>query len=274
MRALLLALVAAALLALPASASADDTPFIDWSSWLPPAAGTYQPSSVDDCRSGKPRCVEKVIKAMTERFDAQAASCDHNAMFALHLPAPHTRRVPSGAMAHAGLLPATRTFVNHEDAGVRPLLFDAYDDWHAGNKSQGATPPGGSRWTPPSKKQVSGAGDMLLGYQRPHQPRPALRAGRHRPGQARRLQPQARPRQGQPVPEPRHADAVPRAGPGASTRRSTTTSLPGTLDDMLTFQAFPAMRETAWRNAETAGQRDHPAGSLLVEKYRSRTPPP
>ena len=83
MRALLLALVAAALLALPASASADDTPFIDWSSWLPPAAGTYQPSSEDDCRSGKPRCVEKVIKAMTERFDAQAASCDHDAMFAL-----------------------------------------------------------------------------------------------------------------------------------------------------------------------------------------------
>src|SRR4051794_22547300 len=158
MRALLPALVVA-LLALPAAASADEAPFIDWSSWLPPAAGTYQPSSEDACRSGNPSCVDKVIHAMTHRFDRQAQTCDHDAMFAL------TYLRTTEEYQRASLTPGFFTdpyFVNHEDAVFAGYYFDAYDNWHNNRRSQ--VP---QAWRialdAADRKQVSGVGDMLLG---------------------------------------------------------------------------------------------------------------
>ncbi len=125
MRALLAAVVLA-LLALPAGASADEPPFIDWSSWLPPSAGTYQPSAEDDCRSGCPSCVDKVIRSMTQRFDRLAETCDHNAMFSL------TYLRTTEEYQRASLTPGFFSdpyFVNHEDAVFARYYFDAYDGY-------------------------------------------------------------------------------------------------------------------------------------------------
>ena len=47
--------------------------------------------------------------------------------------------------------------------------------------------------------------------------------------------------------------------------------LPGWLDDMATFQAFPAMREAAWRNAERLVNAQTPLQRRLVEDSIERT---
>jgi hypothetical protein len=253
--------VAAALLALPASASAEDIPFIDWSSWLPPTPGTYQPSSEDACRSGKPQCVDKVIKAMTARFDAQAATCDHDAMFALTYL--RTTEEYQRAMLTPGFF-TDPNFVNHEDAVFAGYYFDAYDQWHHGDRSK--VP---AAWRialdAADKKQVTGAGDMLLGINAHiNRDLPYVLAG------IGLVKPDGTSR------KPDHDKVneflnkvTPGLFPELARRFDPTvddTSLPGPVDDMLTFQAFPAMREAAWRNAERLVNATTPLARSLVEK--------
>ena len=157
MRALLVAVVVA-LLALPAGASADEPPFIDWSSWLPPSAGTYQPSAEDDCRSGRPSCVDKVIRSMTQRFDRLAETCDHNAMFSLTYL--RTTEEYQRALLTPGFFPTrtsstTRTRCSRGTTSTRTTAGTAATA--PASPTPGGSPPGRGR------KQVSGVGNMLLG---------------------------------------------------------------------------------------------------------------
>ena len=43
----------------------------------------YDPTSANDCTSGRLKCVDAVIKEMDRRFRPLAQACDHNAMFSL-----------------------------------------------------------------------------------------------------------------------------------------------------------------------------------------------
>lgn len=265
MRALLLAL-AVALLALPASASADEPPFIDWSSWLPPAAGTYQPSSEDDCRSGRPSCVDKVIHSMTRRFDGLAESCNHNAMFSL------TYLRTTEEYQRASLTPgffSDPNFVNHEDAVFARFYFDAYDGWYGGDRSN---VPDAWRiaFQAADAKQVSGVGNMLLGINAHiNRDLPYVLAG------IGLVKPDGSSR------KPDHDkvnqfldDVTPTLYPELARRfdpSADDADLPGWLDDMATFQAFPAMREAAWRNAERLVNASTPVQRRLVEESIERT---
>src|SRR4051794_20705825 len=80
---LLVATLTLAVLALAPSAQADDPPFVGWSQLLPSLATTYRPSSENDCTAGRRHCVDAVLREMQRRFDPLAASCDHDAIFAL-----------------------------------------------------------------------------------------------------------------------------------------------------------------------------------------------
>ncbi len=265
MRALLLAL-AIALLALPATASAAEGPFIDWSSWLPPAPGTYQPSSEDDCRSGDPSCVDDVIRAMTSRFDRLAETCDHNAMFSL------TYLRTTEEYQRASLTPgffSDPRFVNHEDAVFARYYFDAYDGWYGGDRSK---VPDAWRiaFQAADGKKVSGVGNMLLGINAHiNRDLPYVLAG------IGLFKPDGSSR------KPDHDkvnqfldDVTPALYPELARRFDPTADdadLPGWLDDMATFQAFPAMREAAWRNAERLVNARTPLQRRLVEESIERT---
>src|SRR5215213_828729 len=79
----LLALLVLLVLAVPASAAAEDPAFVGWSALLPGLTDQYAPSSENDCAAGRTHCVDAVIREMQRRFDPLATACDHDAIFSL-----------------------------------------------------------------------------------------------------------------------------------------------------------------------------------------------
>ena len=117
-------------------AGADDPLYLNWATELPALASEYDPSALDDCRSGRLPCVDKVIREMTRRFDDLAGACDHDALFSLAYL--RTTEEYKRAAETPGFFEDT-SFVNFEDAVFARYYFQAYDAWHAGDV--GATPP-------------------------------------------------------------------------------------------------------------------------------------
>lgn len=117
-------------------AAANDPLYLNWATELPALASEYDPSDLDDCRSGRMACVDKVIREMTRRFDDLAEDCDHDALFSLAYL--RTTEEYQRAAQTPGFFEDT-SFVNFEDAVFARYYFEAYDAWHAGHGA--ATPP-------------------------------------------------------------------------------------------------------------------------------------
>jgi hypothetical protein len=146
--------------ALTPAASADDAPpFVAWSDLLPSFTTAYEPSSANDCTSGRVKCVDSVIREMTRRFDPLATACDHNAMFALTYLRTTEEYRRSATTEGFFTDPA---FINHQDAVFARYYFDAWDAYRSGDLSR--TP---AAWQvafrAADQRQVSGMGNLLLG---------------------------------------------------------------------------------------------------------------
>lgn len=128
--------VVVSLSVLAGPAAADDPLYLNWATELPALASEYDPSALDDCRSGRLQCVDKVVREMTRRFDDLADDCDHDALFSLAYL--RTTEEYKRAAETPGFFEDT-SFVNFEDAVFARYYFEAYDAWHAGNLA--ATPP-------------------------------------------------------------------------------------------------------------------------------------
>lgn len=128
--------VVLSLAVLAGPAAADDPLYLNWATELPALASEYDPSALDDCRSGRLQCVDKVIREMTRRFDGLAGACDHDALFSLAYL--RTTEEYKRAAQTPGFFEDT-SFVNFEDAVFARYYFEAYDAWHAGDLA--ATPP-------------------------------------------------------------------------------------------------------------------------------------
>ena len=113
-------------------ATAEDPLFLNWATALPATASSYDPSSADDCKSGRIQCVDKVIREMTRRFDGLAATCDHDTMFAMAYL--RTTEEYKRAAETPGFFSDT-PFINFEDAVFARYYFQAYDAWHSGDTS-------------------------------------------------------------------------------------------------------------------------------------------
>jgi len=259
-RALLLALALTSL-ALPATAAAEEAPFVDWSSWLTATPGSFEPSSEDDCVAGRLPCVDRVIRTMTKRFDGHAESCDHDAMFALTYL--RTTEEYRRATTTPGFF-SDPAFVNHEDVVFARYYFEAYDRWHAGRHSE--VP---EAWRvaldAADRRSVSGSGNMLLGINAHiNRDLPYVLAG------IGLVKPDGTSRKPDHDKVNEFLNRVPPVLIPELARRFDPTvddsNLPGWLDDMLTFQAFPAMREAAWRNAERLVNAKTAAERALVEQ--------
>ena len=138
MRKALRSLVVAPLLVvlLAGTAAADDPLFLNWATALPGTGTEHDPSSLDDCQSGKIQCVDKVIREMTRRFDALAGACNHDAIFALAYL--RTTEEYHEAATTPGFF-SDHAFLNFEDAVFARYYFQAFDAWHGGSRA--TTPP-------------------------------------------------------------------------------------------------------------------------------------
>lgn len=248
--------VLAALL-LPAGASAEGT-FVDWTSFLPATATTYEPTAADDCTAGRIQCVDKVIHEMTKDFDRLAAACDHNVIFALAYL--RTTEEYRRAAVEPGFF-EDPAFVNHEDAVFASYYFKPLNAYRAGDRA--AVPPAWQiAFDAARDRTVSAAGNAFLGFNAHIQrdlPFVLEAIGLVKPDGTSR--------------KPDH-DRVNRFLNRVSftaelSRRFDPSfddsSIDGTtLDDTAIFQVFPAWREEAWRNAERLAAASTPAERELV----------
>jgi hypothetical protein len=236
-----LLLVAAA----PERARAADPPFLGWSSILPPLQGTYEPSSEDDCKRGATSCVDKVIREMTRRFDPLAASCNHDSVFALAYL--RTTEEYRRAISDPTFFEDT-PFINHQDAVFAEYYFEAYDDWHGGRVEQ-VPPAWRIAFKAADNKQVSAAGNLFLGMNahiNRDLPFVLYGIGLVKPdGSSRKTDHDKVNVFLNRVMDDLIPEIAARFDPTIDD-----TNLPGIVDEFLTFQAVPAWREAAWRNAE------------------------
>ena len=251
-----------ATLAWPATAVAEDPPFVGWTALLPGLSIPYDVDSPDDCVAGRIQCVDKTVREMTRRFDPLASSCDHNAIFAL----TYLRVTEEYRRTVAGPFFDDTPFVNHEDTIFARYYFEAYDAWAAGDA--GDVPPAWRlAFDAARAHRVSASGDLLLGINAHVQrdlPFVLYSIGLVKPdGTSRKLD---HDRVNQIL--NRVTDEV----IGEIARRFDPTiddgNLPTTLDDFALFQVVVAWREAAWRNAEllaaapTAAARDNIASQI------------
>ena len=149
------------------------------------------PRSPNVCGSGAPACIDEVTREMQRRLDLLAARCDHNAAFALM----YLRVTERAGGTEATRFDDTR-YLNHLDAVFARLYFRALDDWRGGRRDQ---VPEAWRlaFATADEREVRGPRRHAARHERPHLPRPPLRARRRRPRGARRRQRRGRlqPRQ-------------------------------------------------------------------------------
>lgn len=226
-------------------ASAGTPIFLDWTSMLPSFTDIYDPSSANDCVSGKPSCLDKTIREMQRRFAPLGQTCSHNAVFALAYL--RTTQTYGWARDTAGFFTDT-PFVNHEDAVFAKYYFDAYDNWAKGDRD--AVP---RAWLialdAAAGRRVSGSGNLFLGMSaHVNRDLPFVLAaiGLTFPDRTSRKPDHDKVNQFlNAVIDPLLAEEAARFD----------ASIDGARDPMLlgytgAFQMLAAWRETAWRNAE------------------------
>jgi Family of unknown function (DUF5995) len=239
------ALVAAA--ALSASpATADEPLFIPWSEQLPSFTVGFDPTSENDCKSGRIQCVDSVIREMERRYDPLLDVCDHNSMFALtYLRTTQEYRrsaTTEGFFTDPG-------FINHQDMVFARYYFDAWDAYRHGNLA--ATP---EAWriafANADGRKVNGTGDMLLGmagHVNRDLPLVLAAIGLVKPDGSSRKPDHDKVNQFlNLVIEPLIDEAAARLDPTVDDSQIDGT----TMDEAGTLQLLVGWRERAWRNAE------------------------
>jgi hypothetical protein len=136
-----------------------DPPFIEWTSLLPTLTSGHDPSSVNECVSGKRLCLQILIREMDNRLGPLASSCDHNAVFALGYL--RTTEEVHRATEEPGFFDE-QPFVVHVAAFFARQYFEAFDAWD--RQERNAVP---AAWLlaldTAQRKEVSGSGNLLLG---------------------------------------------------------------------------------------------------------------
>jgi Family of unknown function (DUF5995) len=239
----LVSLLLAAVLLPAGVANAQDPPYVGWTQLLPGLAMQYEPSSENDCTAGRTRCIDAVIREMTRRFDRLADTCDHDSLFALaylRTTEEYRRTVEDPTFFE------DYRFVNHEAAVFADYYFRAFDDWHAGAS---APPAWAIAFDAAAERSVSSMGNLLLGMSAHIQrdlPFVFANIGLVKPDGSSRKPDHDRVNEFlNRVSDDLYAEIARRFDPTIDDF-----NLPGTADDFLSFQAVPAWRETAWRNAE------------------------
>jgi hypothetical protein len=246
-------------LAWPASAVAEDPPFVGWSALLPGLSLPYDPTGADDCAAGRVQCVDKVIREMTKRFQPLASSCDHDAIFALtylRVTEEYRRTVEDPTFFD------DTSFVNHEDVVFARYYFAAHDAWTAGRIRE-VPPAWRVAFDAARDRAVSANGNLLLGINAHVQrdlPFVLYSIGLVKPDGTSRKPDHDRVNQIlNRVTDDVIAEIARRFDPTIDDANA-----PTTLDDVALFQAIVSWRESAWRHAELLAQARTPAARERV----------
>lgn len=249
-----------------APSAADEPLFVPWSDLLPGFTTGYDPSSANDCTSGKVKCVDSVIKEMTKRFNPLAAACDHNSMFALtYLRTTEEYRRTATAPGFFSDTP----FINHQDAVFARYYFDAWDDYRAGDLAKVS-----QSWQVAFQnadgRKVAGIGNLLLGMSaHVNRDLPMVLAdiGLVKPDGTSRKPDHDKVNQFlNLVMEPLINEAAARFDPTVDDAQIDGT----TLDETTMLQILVGWREQAWRNAEALVNAPTQADRLLVQSNIER----
>lgn len=236
--------ISSALCASPASA--EDPTIIPWTDLLPGFTSGYDPSDANDCKSGKIKCVDSVIREMTRRFDPLAADCDHNSMFALAYL--RTTEVYRSAATTPGFF-SDPTFINHQDAVFARYYFDAWDDYRH-NRIAEVPPAWQVAIRNADEESVAGMGNAFLGFSahvNRDLPMVLAEIGLVKPdGSSRKPDHDQVNEFLKLVVEPLLDEAAARLDPSMDDAQIDGT----TMDETGLLQTLQAWREQAWRNAE------------------------
>jgi Family of unknown function (DUF5995) len=242
-------------------ATAEQPPFLPWSDLLPSFTTGYDPSSANDCTSGKIKCVDAVIREMERRFNPLARECDHNAMFALtYLRTTEEYRRSATAPGFF----SDPAFINHQDAVFARYYFDAWDDYRQGRVSEVS-----SSWQiafdAADQQKVAGIGNLLLGMSaHVNRDLPMVLAdiGLVKPDGSSRKPDHDKVNQFlNLVMEPLIDEAAARFDPTVDDGQIDGT----TMDEAAMLQLLVGWREQAWRNAEALVNAPTPAARALVQ---------
>src|SRR3954453_4161654 len=242
-------------LAAPASARAEDPPFVEWTALAPGLTTDYEPSTANDCAAGRTHCVDAAVRKMKRRFDPLAAACDHNAIFSLtylRTTEEYRRTIDDPAFFQ------DTNFVNHEDAVFARYYFRAYDDWAAG-RQDAVLPAWAIAFRAADQHAVSAAGNIAIGINAHGQrdlPFVLAAIGLVKPDAPSRKPDHDRVNEFlNRVADDLYPEVARRFDPTVDDPQ-----IPGTtVDDFAEFQIIPTWREIAWRNAERLGAPAIPA---------------
>lgn len=253
-------------LALPAAGRAAGGPIVDlsadpwfvgWSSLLPPAYMGVNTDSSDICVAGKIKCVDRTAQRLERQLTG--LGCNHNAIFSLAY-ARMTEKVASAERAQPTFF-SDNPWLNHYDATFADFYFNAWNSWQ---KSGIAPPAWALAFKTADTEAASAAGNLLLGvnaHVNRDLPFALYAIGLVAPnGSSRKadhdkvnllldqlITPLLNEIQAK-------YDPQVRVVPG----------LPESLDDFLEFQAIPAWREQAWRNAELLAEAPNAAARAAI----------
>ena len=227
-------------------AQAEDPLFLPWTDLLPSFTDGYDPSSENDCKSGKIQCVDSVIHEMDRRFEPLADECDHNSMFSLTYLRTTERYRAAATMAGFFSDPG---FINHQDAVFARYYFDAWDDYRHGRLDE-VSPSWQIAFGQADGREVSGSGNLFLGMSaHVNRDLPMVLAdiGLVKPDGSSRKPDHDKVNQFlNTVIEPLFDEAAARFDPTIDDSQIDGT----TMDETGTLQLLVAWREQAWRNAE------------------------
>jgi hypothetical protein len=242
-------------------AAGEPPPFVGWTDLLPGFSTTYEPSSANDCTSGRIQCVDAVIREMDRRFVPLADACDHNAMFSLtYLRTTEEYRRSATAPGFF----TDPAFINHQDAVFARYYFDAWDAYRRGQVSS-VSPSWRLAFAAADGKKVNGLGNLLLGMSaHVNRDLPMVLAdiGLVKPdGSSRKADHDKVNQFLNLVMEPLIDEAAARFDPTVDD-----TQLDGTtMDEVGMLQLLVGWREQAWRNAELLVAAPTPAARALVQ---------
>ena len=257
---LLVPLVAMLALVSPTVAPAEDAPFVGWTALFPQVQSVEDMSRTSDCAAGNVQCADRVIRVLTRHFDPLAASCDHDAVFAVaYLRTTEEVRRAVEDPAFFG----SPSFVNREIAEFARLYFDAYDAWRRGHAD---AVPGAWRvaFEAARNREVSASGNLLLGISA-HIQRD-LPFALHRLGLGSKADHDRVDEILNRIADDVVAEIARRFDPTIDDGE-----LPTAIDNVALFQTIASWREVAWRHAEllasAATGEERAAVAQRIEEY-------
>ncbi len=250
--------VSNALIASPSSA--EEPLFVPWSALTPTFTAGYDPTSENDCKAGRPQCVDAVIREMERRVKPLDEACDHNVMFGLM----YLRTTE--AYQRSATTPGFFTdpgFINHQDVVFADYYFDAWDAYRRGDLA-GTSRAWQIAFRAADGQKVAGTGNMFLGMSaHVNRDLPLVLAsiGLVKPdGSSRKPDHDKVNEFLNTVIQPLFEEAAARFDPSVDDAQVHGT----TLDETAGLQLLVGWREQAWRNAERIANAATPAARDAV----------